>query len=604
MDEEKQFEKARRILHDSGVAPGSSHDDQAANIPHFQIDVNIDGVQLYNNTETGEFIPILFVVHSVSKSFDQPETERVLSRSNPAIVGFYHGKKKPSPKSFLGKFVFELNRLSPFNHDPAITKGREFTVSLRCVRTDGPMRSYLKRTIGHSGYHSCDRCIQPGTQCPVNKAGRYGWTQSGKKTTLQLRDLNAPLRTDEDFFTYTADDDVEDNHVPNVADVSPFADVPQFGLVSGFIIDSMHTMQAGAFGRALFNLVHSKTEGGLSKKSLADIDRRLAIIKQCKPSEFDRHVRPLSKCVNKYKHHELRQVLYYCLLPVLKGVLTKDRLDHIMLLQQSMLLLGGFNPSPVPPSDIKEASRLLKMYVQKCIDYGWPIRFTLHQIIHLPEDVEYYKCGVECLSAYVFENFQRIFKKLLKTGHLPPEQIRNRLVEMSKYVLPSDSNDMLITNYEHVKTEAAKLDVKRNPNQHSNVILEFEDKGIYGKCIKFPHFTISTLFPNNVCTMKNGSVVVCQDIVEMPPKSGVYVVYGHKFKRLEDCYSDPFPSSKYHVQVGSDVIPYIDEWNVNSIAGKIYAIPFNFPSNMKSVPDIVNSKTKWYLSPIFHTVQR
>ncbi|KZR99186.1 Uncharacterized protein APZ42_005052, partial [Daphnia magna] len=73
---------------------------------------------------------------------------------------------------------------------------RDFTVSLRCVIADGPMRSYLKRTKGHSGYWACDRCIQR-------------WEMINH--TILFRNVNAKSRTDDDFWTYYVNQFSEDD---------------------------------------------------------------------------------------------------------------------------------------------------------------------------------------------------------------------------------------------------------------------------------------------------------------------------------------------------------------------------------------------------------
>ena len=100
------------------------------------------------------------------------------------------------------------------------------------------MRSYLKRTKGHSGYFCCDRCIQKGEM--VNQA-------------VLLRNVNASLRTDADFLTYHVNDYSIDEHLKDSNDLSPFLKL-NFPIVSGFVIDPMHTVIKGAFGRRLEGL--------------------------------------------------------------------------------------------------------------------------------------------------------------------------------------------------------------------------------------------------------------------------------------------------------------------------------------------------------------
>ena len=65
---------------------------------------------------------------------------------------------------FLSAVIKELKRLDPNNEDYT-TIDRQFTFSIRCVVADWPMRSYLKRVKGHTGYWSYERCIQRGVAC-------------------------------------------------------------------------------------------------------------------------------------------------------------------------------------------------------------------------------------------------------------------------------------------------------------------------------------------------------------------------------------------------------------------------------------------------------
>jgi hypothetical protein len=109
-----------------------------------------------------------------------------------------------------------------------------------------------------------------------------------------------------------------------------------------------------------------------------------------------------------------------------------------------MLLIGGFANDPVSHDNIMEASRVLKMYVEQLKHFKYPIRPTTHLSSHLPEDALNHGCGVESLSAFVFENFYRFFRNILASGNLPLQQIRNRLVE--RYLLPTSVEGMIINS--------------------------------------------------------------------------------------------------------------------------------------------------------------
>lgn len=65
-----------------GVPELNESHNNDCNIPHYSINVNIDGVCVFKNSEQSEIIPILATVHSVAKSYGDDEIILTLSFYN------------------------------------------------------------------------------------------------------------------------------------------------------------------------------------------------------------------------------------------------------------------------------------------------------------------------------------------------------------------------------------------------------------------------------------------------------------------------------------------------------------------------------------------
>ena len=420
------------------------------------------------------------------------------------------------------------------------------------------MRSFLKRTILHTGQWSCDRCIQRGVT----------------KGCLRLNDVSAPLRTDSQFLTYCKSDDSEDNHIPNPADKSPFLKLTYLGMVTGFPIDPMHSMFGCAFHRRIngFFGKSKRNEGQLGAVQLERVNIRLERFKKCLLYEFDSHVGPVNTS-KKYKFHVLRQFLYYHLFPTFRGILPAKDLNHVMLLQYAMILLGGYSTDKVPTSNIKTASQVLKKYATELVATGIPCRFTSHQIIHLPEDVAKFQCGVECLSAFPFENFYAFFRRNVRSGNLVPEQLRNRLIERAKYLLPSTADGTIILDHNDLVRESEK---RFGDGDRKNRLVEFVNPNssvVRAKKLVFLAYTLSNKFPNNVCLLHGGKPFVITDILEYPPNSKTFTILGHTFKSIGDAFKKPFNSSSFNIYKAAKLDSTVREYQIPKIEGKMYPFP-------------------------------
>ena len=179
------------------------------------------------------------------------------------------------------------------------------------------------------------------------------------------------------------------------------------------------------------------------------------------------------------------------------------------------------------------------------MDFSISIRPTTYSINYLPEDVSNFKCGLESLSPYVFENVQGFFRFHIISGNKPVEQLRNRLIERYKYLLPTMSDGAVITSNKIFRLEVAKSELTNSGGQRIVVEYTIERGDDPKKTITFPNFKVTNKFPDNVIRMKSGAFVVCTDIHESPKGSKHFWITCRKFGKLENAFTQPFVSSKF-----------------------------------------------------------
>jgi hypothetical protein len=78
------------------------------------MDFTAEGVQIFNNSDKAECIPICVVVHSVSESSNRSLCEPiVLKIRSPIIIGVAHCKEKPNINVFLAPLFQETRFQQP-----------------------------------------------------------------------------------------------------------------------------------------------------------------------------------------------------------------------------------------------------------------------------------------------------------------------------------------------------------------------------------------------------------------------------------------------------------------------------------------------------------
>lgn len=140
-----------------------------------KIGFNIDGIPLFKSSKL-QLWPILGVV----KNF--PDI-------TPFAISIFCGIAKPKPLDrFLNDFIVELNKLLIHGFRSG---NSQFFIEIHSFICDAPARAFLKCIKQHTGYSSCNKCIEPG---------KY------YKNKVVFPNLKTPRRTNESFRGHTDDD--------------------------------------------------------------------------------------------------------------------------------------------------------------------------------------------------------------------------------------------------------------------------------------------------------------------------------------------------------------------------------------------------------------
>lgn len=237
-----------------------------------------------------------------------------------------------------------------------------------------------------------------------------------------------------------------------------------------------------------------------------------------------------------------------------------------MHLQYAMPLMGSFDPAPVPKADLDLARKILKLYSVELTERNIPTRFMSHLIIHLPDDAERYQCGIETLAVWYYESFMVWFRRVLASGNLPAEQIRNRLLEKCRYELPTTSSGHIIQNSVQLELEARR----KSPKNKFHVELYCRGEK-WPKKLIFSNFELSNKAPDNFCSLIDGSIVLCSDFFYC--EDGCLRIVARKFETLSDAFPEPYCSSEYGTFLACDLSPSSAVYNPQEITAKIYAFP-------------------------------
>jgi len=178
--------------------------------------VNIDGIPLANSSSI-QFWPILCKIN------------QSLYKLEPFIVAVYCGQSKSSNiYEYLKDFIQEYKILCDVG---IVINTKLYSVSIMGFICDAPARAFIKQVKGHTGFYSCERCIQRGTH-------PFGATI--------FNEIDSELRTNESFLLQT--------QFEHHNGVSPLTEI-NFPMITGFILDSMHLVYLGVMKRIIVQLV-------------------------------------------------------------------------------------------------------------------------------------------------------------------------------------------------------------------------------------------------------------------------------------------------------------------------------------------------------------
>ncbi|KAE8740594.1 hypothetical protein FOCC_FOCC013894 [Frankliniella occidentalis] len=448
----------------------------------------------------------------------------------PLPVGVYYGKDKPANcNGFLNDFVQEISPLcaNGLEHNGKIVKVRVW-----CAVCDAPAKSFVLNTKGHNSYYGCSKCTVKGN-----------YTDH----TMSFPCLDAPLRTDESFKAR------EQTHHHNGHTL--LNDIPHFGPVSNVPLDYLHLTLLGVVRKTMYAWMSGPYKNRLSKRLVQEVSAILVLLSAWTPSEYIKYIK-------RFKATKYGQILLYTGIVAFSRSIREDLFDHFVCLHAAHYILADVELSKLYGSYAKE---LLKFYVKEFKRlYGSKfVSHNVHSLIHLSDDVE--KFGpLDSLSAFKFENFLQILKKMMRKGQKPLQQLIRRLGEAEQVG--------------HFRKKPEKKPAENDPKfsrPHSNGLLKSNLTGPqYTCCTLASGFTVNCASDANKCCILNDNSIILINNFAFSVSTQSMVAVGRKFSVTGNIYSKPFESSLIGLHYVEKLGKNLQCWAVANISKKCYRMPF------------------------------
>jgi hypothetical protein len=425
-----------------------------------------------------------------------------------------------------------------------------FRAKIVCFICDAPARAFVKQVKPHMGYYACERCLVRGEHV------------DGKVTFC---DTDAEKRTDEVFRTLA--------YEGHQFGASPLLEL-DIGLVSGFVLDSMHLVYIGVT-RKLINCWKTG-KGAKNPKAIKLCSRQLEVIsgKLCRlrdfiPREFQRKPRSLFH-VDRWKASELRQFLLYTGIVVLKSEIDEELYDNFVCLSVAIFLLSAENLSQ---HYCDYAEQMLVYFVEKCEQlYGAKFMvYNVHGLIHIADDVRKFG-SLEHNSSFPFENFLGKMKKCVRKPQHVLQQVHNRICD--GYFSPCVHKP---------NSETPQVKHEHNSGPVLTGVVHFRQY----KEVETTNFMLSIYSGNNCVSFLNNKIGIVKNICS--DGKDVFLIM-QRFRKMESMFHTPLNSADIGIFKLSSLRQQFDLCNITDINCKYVLMPLESGQNL------------WIGTPLLHTV--
>lgn len=325
----------------------------------------------------------------------------------PFIVGIFCGTTKPNPvNEYLADFLKELHSLTVHG---IIYEDKVYNVSVDGFVCDAPARAFLKCVKTHNAYSACERCTVRGS-----------WDGRVVYNSQEI----FPLRKAQQFHNM----EYKEHQIQK----SPLTDIGIL-CIEQFALDYMHCVCLGVVRRILSFLKHGPAQCRQSARQISEISNNLLSLSGLMPSEFARQPRSLLE-LDRWKATELRQFLLYTGPVVLKDVVPTPIYEHFLCLTVAIAIMLDADADR-RNFYLQYGKELLEYFVGNCQGlYGKIFTvYNVHSLIHLHEDIAFFQCSLNDISAFKYENHLQMVKKMVRKAQNPISQISKRLTELEIY---------------------------------------------------------------------------------------------------------------------------------------------------------------------------
>ncbi|XP_036139931.1 uncharacterized protein LOC105834898 isoform X1 [Monomorium pharaonis] len=491
------------------------------NIDCVKISVNIDGLPL-SKSSLQQFWPILGSINPYNNVF---------------VIGIYYGNEKPAnANDFLMQFVDEVTDMCENGID---FNNRNIPCRLETLICDTPAKSFVLCVKGHSGYSSCTKCVTEGEYL----GNRICFPQ-----------VDAPLRTDDDFIKKTDDN----YHKPNMT--CSLLKVPHFKPVTNVPLDYMHLICLGIMRKLIYLWLAGDLKYRLQSRAVEIISTNLVSqLKPYIPVEFARKPRKLD-CVKLWKATEYRLILLYTGPLAFKSVLKKNVYINFLILHVIVRILSSQELNEY----VTYAHELILFFIQTYKKlYGiYNMSHNVHSLVHLVDDVK--KFGpIDNFSAFKFENYMQILKKYIRKSDKPLQQVVRRYIEQDI------NSDLSLSSI--ISSESVLRHPKLIKLHFDGPLIDNTSNPQY-KIVKYNGITLKAgSLADNCCGLKCGAIVCIQNIAYCT-KRNIPVIIGHEFLEKKEAYDIPCPSSLLGIYVVHSC-SILKSWPLQHVIRKYVKLP-------------------------------